>query len=915
MAGCSRAQRCGRQPGSGHSFFPELTQAPPPGIRDVNDAPGPPNDEPAFLPPHWRELAPLLDELLDAPPESRAGRVRQLSNGDATRQRQLEQLLAEAEQDMPLLDEPAARRFNDLAADDSTTTLPDVLSGRYRVGRELGRGGMSNVYLARDVKYGRDVAVKVIRSDLAASLGHDRFLREIEIAARLRHPNIVPLFDSGEAGDALFFVMPYEDGPSLRERLRESGALPIPDALSVLHDVARALAYAHERGVVHRDVKPDNVMISGGAAVVTDFGIAKAIAASVTHSDGASADPETGMLTQAGTVIGTPAYMAPEQATGDAAIDHRADIYSFGCVAYELFAGHPPFPDQKAHQLIAAHIATTPRPIAELRADVPPAVAALITRCLAKAPENRPQSAREVLAALDGAPSGGVTAPSVMTPPPARRLPRVRMWSAALAVAALISLGAYLATRTAGATAPITLAVLPFADIGRDSVMGIVGAGLADEVASALSRVPGIVVTSRSGARHYLGQLSPDVSEAGVRLKADYIVTAVVRQDGGRWKLTADFDRAADSQNLWDNTFEFDPNGYAAVVDSVSRDLTAKLRRLFPRVVGVAPARSRYQQTSNPEASRLYVMGRDALNRRGQSVQEAVDKFRRSTREDSLYAPAYAGLSMALSLMPWFHGTRPADIHDELVAAARRALELDSTQSMAHVALGVDFWQATKWDSAAIEMATALRLDPRNAEARIQYGRLLINTGRAAEALTQFQAARAVDAGSAVALSQMSHAYLLTGQLDSAVAETRRALDTDSSNLTAVILGAQVYLTVNRLREARALALRAPAGAAIKYYQLARSGDVDGARQLLQRLDASPPQFGDATIRALGYLGLGDTTRALAELERATDQHEIWSQTWPVSDHAYDSIRSSPRFRRLLERVGLAPYIKLIVKR
>jgi serine/threonine-protein kinase len=874
----------------------------------------PSNHDAPFLPPNWRELAPLLDELLDAPPAERAARVRQLGNGDAALQRQLEQLLAESERSMPLLDAPAVQRFSGLTGDDSETTLPEVLSGRYRIGRELGRGGMASVYLAHDLKHGRDVAVKIIRSDLAASLGHDRFLREIEIAARLRHPNIVPLFDSGEAGDALFFVMPYEDGLSLREQVRRGGALPIPEALSVLRDVARALAYAHERGVVHRDVKPDNVMLSGGAAVVTDFGIAKAIAASVTQSDGASGDPETGMLTQAGTIIGTPAYMAPEQATGDSSIDHRADIYSFGCLAYEVFTGHPPFQEQKSHLLIAAHIATTPRPIAELRDDVPANVGALLARCLAKAPADRPQSARELLAVLDG-PSASVTAPPTVNEAPARRSPRVAIWSVAIAVVALATLGSYIATRTASAGAPITLAVLPFANIAGDSAMDLVGAGLADEVASALSRVPGIVVTSRSGARRYLGQLAPDVTEAGARLKADYLVTAVVRQDRGRWILMADFARAADAQSLWENRFQFDPNEQAAVADSVAGDLTAKLRATFPRIVGLAPARSRYQQTSNPEASRLYVKGKELVARRGQSVKEAVDVFRRSTREDSLFAPAYAGLSMALALMPWFHKTPPAQVHDELVAAAHRALALDSTQSMPHVALGVDLWQATKLDSAAIEMATAVRLDPSNVEARVQYGRLLVTMGRSADALTQFRAARALDPASALVLSHMANAYLLSGQIDSALAETRRALETDSTNFTTNLVGSQVYLAANRPREAHGLALRSPVNSYPRGYQLAKSGDVDGARQLLQQLDAGPPQWGDATMRAFTYLGLGDTTHAFSELERATDANELWSQSMAATDRIYDLIRNTPRFRVLLERVGLGPYLSLIVKR
>ena len=197
-------------------------------------ASNPPNDDTSFLPPNWKDLQPLLDELLDTPTEERAGRVVALSRGNAVLQRELERLLAESDRDIPLLNHAVARCFDALVTDGTATPMPDVLAGRYRVGRELGRGGMASVFLARDEKHGRDVAVKIIKSDLSASLGHERFLREIEIAARLRHPNIVPLYDSGEADGSLFFVMPYEDGQSLRERLRQHGALPIPEALSVL---------------------------------------------------------------------------------------------------------------------------------------------------------------------------------------------------------------------------------------------------------------------------------------------------------------------------------------------------------------------------------------------------------------------------------------------------------------------------------------------------------------------------------------------------------------------------------------------------------------------------------------------------------------------------------------------------------
>jgi len=382
----------------------------------MTDDRGPPRPPIEALPPDWTTLAPLLDRVLDAEPEQREALLDEVSAGDPARRAALARLVAECEQGMPLFDRPAAERFRALGEEDDAPRLPAILGGHYETSRELGRGGMACVYLARDTKHGRDVAVKVIRSELAASLGRDRFLREIAIAARLRHPNIVPLYDSGDADGLLYFVMPYENGPSLRSRLAREGPLPIPDALHVLRDVTRALQYAHEQGVVHRDIKPDNVMMSGGAAVVADFGIAKAVSA-------AQAPGTTTDLTLAGSGIGTAAYMAPEQAVGDPASDHRVDIYSFGCLAYEVLTGKPPFHGMPLHQVVAAHMSTVPALVTEVRADVPESLGQLVAQCLAKDPAARPQTAAEALAVLEG--STTVTAPTISP----RRKPRRLVWS------------------------------------------------------------------------------------------------------------------------------------------------------------------------------------------------------------------------------------------------------------------------------------------------------------------------------------------------------------------------------------------------------------------------------------------------------------------------------------------------------
>jgi serine/threonine-protein kinase len=854
---------------------------------------------PPLLPKDWPELAPLLDAALDAAPEHRAALIIELSAGDHARQLALEHLLAECERDGPLLSRVAADRFDALATETADSLLPTLIGDRYRVERELGHGGMARVYLAHDLKHGRDVAIKVIRPGLAASLGHDRFLREIEIAARLNHPNIVPLYDSGDVAGALYFVMPRHEGPSLRQRLSNEGPLPVAEALHVLRDIARALAYAHARGVVHRDVKPDNVMLSGGAAVVADFGIAKAVSAAMTNTSGAT-------VTESGSVIGTPAYMAPEQAVGDPTIDHRADIYSFGCVAYELLTGDPPFKAESVHRVIAAHIGTVPRPVTSLRSDVPATVSDLIARCLEKQPIARPQSAQEVLDALDGATTSGSSGPAVTEL--VRRRARTLRWAGLALAAGLLGTAAWLATRASNRSAPITLTVLPFGNIGADSAMDFVVEGLADDVAGALTRVPGIQIRSRSGARTYRRKVGVDVSEAGARLRADYVMTAVVRQDSGSWIVSADLARAADATSLWTERFILRPDQQAGAAETIAAKLTVALRSRFPQAIGSAPALATNQRTSNSEAYRLYLRGQNMLDRRGQSIAESPVLFRAAIREDSLYARAWSGLSMALALFPIYQGVPARDVHDEIIHAARRALELDSSLAQPHVALGMALGFENKWDSAAAELKTAVGLDGHLVEARNQYARHFRNRGRLSDALIQLRAARVEDPSSAVVLSQLSYVFFLNHQLDSALRESQRALDNDPTSRTSLGLGAMIRVAVDSMAAARTLIDRAPNTSPVIGWVLVKTGDTSAARRRLDALDAQRPQPWNAeTVRAYTYLGLGDTTRALAALERATDAGETWPAVESYLDPMYDPIRGSKRFQQLLRRVGLSP--------
>ncbi len=776
---------------------------------------------------------------------------------------------------------------------DGLQELPALVGDRYRIGRELGRGGMARVYLAHDLKHGRDVAVKVIRAELAVSLGRERFLREIDIAARLRHPNIVPVYDSGEVNGTLYFVMPYEDGPSLRTRLAASGPLPIADVIAILRDVARALQYAHAQGVVHRDIKPDNIMMSGGAAVVADFGIAKAVSAA--RGEGTSAT-----LTQTGSGIGTPAYMAPEQAVGDPTSDHRADLYSFGCVAYELLAGRPPFVGVEAYQLIAAHVSTTAPSVMLLRADTPRALADLIARCLDKRPEARPQHAAELVDALDG--TNAISMPVLS---PARARWRRMTLMSAIVIASVLGAAWLLRARVTSAE-PISVGVLPIVNVNGDSSIAIFADGLGDEIFTALSRVPGVEMRSRSGARNYIGKVGVDAKAVGRALNVQYLVTGVMRAVGGHLVVAAEMTRTEDGAELWTGNFDRTPAQQAVVATEIADAAASALRVKFPRALGVAPERAANQQTTNPEAYRLFVLGQELLRRRGQSVSQCAEAFRQAIRIDPNFAGAHAGLAMSLVLFPYFVGTPATEVYAEVTTIANRALELDSTLSQPHVALAMAYEHDYQWARADSQFKLAIRRDPNDVEAHVQYGRYLLSQRLNTQALAQLQMARRSDPASALVLSWTAYTFYIMGKADSARVVSTQALQSGATNFTTLTLGATALAGTGARDSALALAHRVTVENATTEYVLAVAGDTAAAWMHLREMERRSPLPALAhTSRAFVMLGVGDTAQALTALEAATNAREIWPAFQPITDPMFNSIRGSDRLNALLRRVGL----------
>jgi TolB-like protein len=486
----------------------------------------------------------------------------------------------------------------DPPAADLRAYLQASLGAGYTLERELGGGGMSRVFVARDHALGRRVVVKVLPPELAAALSVERFKREIMLSAALQHPNIVPVLSTGNADRAPYFIMPFVEGESLRVRLGR-GPLSVREAVSVMKDVARALTYAHSRGVIHRDIKPDNIIISGATATVSDFGVAKAVAASragPSRGDPQVRTPGGSTITHAGVSLGTPMYMAPEQAAADPNTDHRADIYALGIVAYEMLVGAPPFHGRSPQALLAAQLTELPRPISQRRYGVPAALEQLIMQCLEKNPADRPRNASDMLRALDD-PELLSGAPAIAPQAAATRRRRsVGRWlSIAVVVLAVALAGAYAIgafdTRTtssaAAVLAPASIAVLPIADATAAGSGRELADGLTESLTNAMGRVPGLRVASRTAAAG-AQRLAGGPADIGRALGVAKLVEGTLQRQGDAFRVTVRLLDARDGFTEWSQTYDRPVARGFAAQDEIANDVAAAVawRMALPAPAG-----------------------------------------------------------------------------------------------------------------------------------------------------------------------------------------------------------------------------------------------------------------------------------------------------------------------------------------
>ena len=478
---------------------------------------------------------------------------------------------------------------------DLLDSLREALAHRYAVERELGRGGMATVFLAEDLKHHRSVAIKVLHAELTAALGTERFLREIETAARLQHPHILPLYDSGAATGFLYYVMPYVEGESLRDRLTREKQLPQEDALRIATEVAGALAYAHSHGVVHRDIKPENIMLSGGTAVVTDFGIARAV----------SAAGQGRHLTETGTILGTPAYMSPEQSTGSYEIDGRSDEYSLACVVYEMLVGEPPFTGPTAQAVIARHSLDMVSPPSIVRSTISDAVEGAVLRALSKVPADRYATTALFAEALN-TPSAATGAHRRATLERGVRRPRRGVWRIASVAVALAALAAYFAIRSArgghettvGGLDPRHVAVLYFEDLSAKRDLAYLADGLTDALIGELARVPGLTVVSKNGVAPYR---SPDIPRDSIAraLDAGTLVQGTVEDVGARYRVTTRLIEGTSGADFRRASFEQPKGNLLAMRDTLAGKVAEFLRERLGEEVRLREERT---ETSNAAA-------------------------------------------------------------------------------------------------------------------------------------------------------------------------------------------------------------------------------------------------------------------------------------------------------------------------
>ncbi|HEV8362186.1 MAG TPA: protein kinase [Gemmatimonadaceae bacterium] len=758
-------------------------------------------------------------------------------------------------------------------ADELREQLQEALAGIYVVERELGGGGMSRVFLAQESALGRRVVLKVLPPEMSVGCSIERFRREIQLAASLLHPHIVPLLSAGETRGILYYTMPFVEGESLRARLVNDWRLPVDEAVSLSREVARALDYAHRRGIVHRDMKPDNILAHDGHALVTDFGIARAIKAAASSA----------ALTTFGVAIGTPAYMSPEQISAERELDGRSDVYSLGCVVYEMLAGRPPFTGMSAHAIMIRH-ATEPAPnVRAVRDEVPSAVSDAIMKALAKDPAQRFATAADFATALEEPRAVHISGP----------------------IDAPVVVGS-----ARGAKPQRFVAVLPFDNMSADPENEYFSDGMTEDIITQLSKIRGLRVMSRTSTMRFKKH-SQSLREIGRELGVSHILEGSVRRAGNKVRIVAQLIDAQTDDHLWADTYDRDMSDIFAIQLEVAERIAEKLHAQLS-----ATDRSRLAKkpTDDMEAYNLFLLGRHHYNKvTPEDFSKASDYMRKAIARDPNFARAYASLAEAqfyLGLGYW--GIRPHDMLPEGFKLGSKALELDpnSAEAFVVVALYRMFYEY-KWNEAAAALARAIELNPSSSLIRLYNAMYLSAVGRFDESVDQADLACQLDPSAMVVRGNATWILYLAGKMEQAVADSRSLRELEPTSAHGAFSHGLVCAqsgheeeAVAAFRDAVTLAPGATLYLVMLAYALAVAGESGEAYAILGDLKTrEASEFIWPMGLAMAYAHLGEESTALDYLERAYEERVGWMMLIG-REPALDVLRSTPRFRSLLQKIG-----------
>jgi eukaryotic-like serine/threonine-protein kinase len=784
--------------------------------------------------------------------------------------------------------------------------------GPYEILAPLGEGGMGEVYRAKDPRLGREVAIKV----LPAALLHDtdrlqRFEREAQAASALNHPAIVTVHDIGREGEIPYVVLELLEGETLRARLAH-GPLAQRRTLEYAVSLAQGLGAAHEKGIVHRDFKPENIFLTqDGRTKILDFGLAKVV--EMPLSGGAATDVPTSPGTTPGVVLGTIGYMSPEQVRGEPA-DQRSDLFAFGAVLYEMLSGKKAFDGPTVLDALHAILRQEPPDLPAVAPDVSPGLERIVRRCLEKNPAERFQSARDLSFALG---ESGST-PRVPEEAPRRRVPRTRgiFALAALAAAALLAATLFgwgrLRDRFRGAPAPIrSLAVLPLENFSKDPEQEYFADGMTEALITDLAQVRSLRVISRTSAMAYKGT-KKTVPAIARELGVDGILEGSVERAGNRVRITTQLIEGATDRHVWARSYERDLKDVLALQGEVASAVASEVR------AAVTPAeqgRLTRARTVDPEAYGLTLKGRYQLNQADsrKAIDGAIATFQKALASQPDYAPAWSGLADAYAALTDFY-LAPHDTMPKARAAAERALTLDETLAEAHASLGiVHLIYDWDWAGAERELQRAIALNPNLASAHDGYGTLLAVVGRADESETEMRKAEQLDPLASQIAFDAGWNAAISRRYERSAEAFRQAFRIDPAfGYAHINLGVVLVLQGRRAEglpevEAGLKTAESPLAVSTAGTGFAIGGESARARQILDRLsEMSKTNYICPYETAIIHMALGDKDKAFSLFEKGYDDHSV-CMMFTKQDPRLDPIRPDARYQDLVRRLNYPP--------